>query len=105
MVRMSLRYRHLAEVAVAAPSSKLYLEQSQSARYYLDQVSHLEISPNINGTSTGVNQDSRFRASKQHTSQQFVPLLPGVNHPLISNKEVALRLKKSLYGQKDAPRL
>ena len=66
MVRMSLRYRHLAEVAVAAPSSKLYLEQSQSARYYLDQVSHLENFPKINGTSTGVKPDSRFRAGKQH---------------------------------------
>ena len=66
MVRISLRYRHLDEVAVSVPSSKLYLELSQSARYYLDQVSHLEISPNINGTSTGVNQDSRFRAGKQY---------------------------------------
>ena len=37
--------------------------------------------------------------------QFFVTLLPRVNHPSVSNKDVALRLKKILYGQKDAPRL
>ena len=37
--------------------------------------------------------------------QFFVTPPPGVNHPSMGNKEVALRLKKSLYGQKDALRL
>ena len=35
----------------------------------------------------------------------YVTLPPGVHHPTRDNKEVVLQLKKSLYGQKDAPRL
>lgn len=53
-----------------------------------------------------INFSNAFvQAESGDREQLFVTLPSGVHHPLISYKEVALRLKKSLYRQKDAPRL